>query len=141
MCKKSILCVWWDSKGILDNKLLVSEQTIIVWCYSKQLAHLNQTLEEEMHFLRKWTCNFAVWQFLCVANAANSHLVGMGSSSTCSCIFLRPVNFKLSIVLFYATFLVWLVIPTSSNYWKKMTQFIKWRLELFFYHRMHNLFF
>lgn len=45
--KKVLLCVWWDSKGILYYELLEPEQTVTTKRYSEQLARLNDALEQK----------------------------------------------------------------------------------------------
>lgn len=98
-------CLFY-SKAILYYELLAPGQNI----------SLNDSIgEKKKHFSREVN-DFAVWKCLFLAskhNSATNHIARILRSSAC-----RTVDFRLSIVLFYAELLNWLVVPTISRYWK-----------------------
>lgn len=44
---KVMLCIWWDSKGVVYYELLKPSQTVTAELYKEQLTRLQQALEEK----------------------------------------------------------------------------------------------
>ena len=64
-------------------------------CYNKQLAHLDDTLEEKKPFLLSKeviSCQSLSGKF----NTTNNYGAGIGNSSFTCNIFFKPVTFRLS---------------------------------------------
>ena len=51
--KKVMLCVWWDTKGIIYHEVLEERQTVNASLYSDQLIRLGHAIEEKGHILQK----------------------------------------------------------------------------------------
>lgn len=52
-CKKVMLCVWWDQKGIIYYELLKPKQTVSADLYSQQLRSLSLALESKRPYSGK----------------------------------------------------------------------------------------
>ena len=46
-CKTTMLCVWWDQKGVVYQELLKPGETIITDRYRQQMINLNHALIEK----------------------------------------------------------------------------------------------
>ena len=44
--KKTILCVWWDQKGVIYYELLIPGETVTAERYQQQLLNLSEALRE-----------------------------------------------------------------------------------------------
>ena len=51
--KKVMLCVWWDSKGVIYYELLEPRKTVTADLYSQQLIRLSQALERKRPYNAK----------------------------------------------------------------------------------------